>query len=440
MAKRNRAETKARATGVRALAIGAALLLAGGGVRADPDGVGAKIDEKAAQETRLRGVEDTMRASDEQRRRIEADVETFRADRARLNAALIDTTAKVQEAERQIAAADDRLASLNASADALNRSFENRRAVIADVLAVLQRMGRNPPPAILVRPRDMAEAIRAAMVLGSTVGELKSETEALRKDLEQLASVRASIAKQRDDLARRSANLELDKTRLSALVDARQQSLSAAEQALAAERERDAQLAEQASNLKELIARMESEFGAANSTDQAMAADVAAKAAAARGAEPARLKPGTAFADAKGLISLPVAGAILKTFGSADAFGGAEQGVSIASPAGATVSSPVDGSVLFSGPYRSYGQLLIIDAGGGYYMALAGMDRISVAVGQFVLAGEPVATMGDGTARTAAAVAIGATQPVLYIELRKDGAAIDPGPWWAKSDIEKARG
>ena len=426
--------------GVRALAIGAALLLSGGGVRADSDGVGAKIDEKAAQETRLRGVEDTMRASEEQRRRIEADIETFRADRARLNAALIDTTAKVQEAERQIAAADDRLASLNASADALGRSFDNRRAVIADVLAVLQRMGRNPPPAILVRPQDMAEAIRAAMVLGSTVGELKSETEALRKDLEQLAGLRASIAKQRDDLARRSADLALDKTRLSALVDARQQSLSAAEQALAAERERDAQLAEQASNLKELIARMESEIGAANSADQAMAADVAAKAAAARGAEPARLKPAIAFADAKGLVSLPVAGAILKTFGSADAFGGAEQGVSIVSPAGATVSSPVDGSVLFSGPYRSYGQLLIIDAGGGYYMALAGMDRISVTVGQFVLAGEPVATMGDGTARTAAAVAIGATEPVLYIELRKDGTAIDPGPWWAKSDIEKARG
>jgi septal ring factor EnvC (AmiA/AmiB activator) len=426
--------------GMRALAIGAALLLASGGVRADPDGVDAKISEKAAQETRLRGVEDTMRASEEQRRRIEADIETFRADRARLNAALIDTTAKVQEAERQIAAADDRLASLNASADALNRSFENRRAVVADVLAVLQRMGRDPPPAILVRPQDMAEAIRAAMALSSTVGELKSETEALRKDLEQMASLRASIAKQRDELARRSAGLALDKTRLSALVDARQQSLSAAEQALAAERERDAKLAEQESNLKDLIARMESEIGAANAADQAMAADVAAKAAATRGADPARLKPAIAFADAKGLISLPVAGAILKTFGSADAFGGAEPGVSIAAPAGATVSSPVDGSVLFSGPYRSYGQLLIIDAGGGYYIALAGMDRISVAVGQFALAGEPVATMGDGTARTAAAVAIGAAQPILYIELRKDGAAIDPGPWWAKSDIEKAGG
>jgi murein hydrolase activator len=112
----------------------------------------------------------------------------------------------------------------------------------------------------------------------------------------------------------------------------------------------------------------------------------------------------------------------------------------MATPAAATVASPVDGWVAFSGPYRTYGQLLIINAGGGYYMVLAGMDRINVGVGQFVLAGEPIAIMGDGSARTAAAAAIGAAQPILYIELRKDGAAIDPGPWWAKTDIEKARG
>jgi murein hydrolase activator len=424
----------------RALAVCAAMLLTVGPVRADPGSAGANADDQAAQETKLRGVEDTMRASDEQRRRIEADIEAFRADRARLSAALIDTTAKVQDAERQIAAANDRLAGLTASADALSRSLENRRGVIADVLAVLQRMGSNPPPAILVRPRDMAEAIRAATLLGSTVGELKSETEALRKDLEALADLRASIGKERDELAQRSADLALDKTRLTALVEARQQSVSAAEQALAAQRERDAQLAGQAATLKDLIAHAEAEIGAAKSADQAIAADIVAKAAAARGADPARLKPAVAFADAKGSISLPVAGAILRAFGAADPYGGLEKGVSIATPAGATVSSPVDGSVTFSGPYRSYGQLLIINAGGGYTMVLAGMDRINVSAGQFVLAGEPVAIMGDGSTRTAAAAAIGATQPVLYIELRKDGLAIDPGPWWAKSDIEKARG
>jgi septal ring factor EnvC (AmiA/AmiB activator) len=425
---------------LRALTLGVAFFPPGGGVRADPDSVASKVDEKAAQELKLRGVEDTLRASDEQRRRIEADIETLRADRARLSAALIDTTAKVQDAERQVAAANERLASLNANAEALSRSLDNRRAVIVDILAAVQRMGRDPPPAIFVRPRDMAEAIRAAMALSSTIGELKSETEALRRDLDELASLRASIAKGRDDLAQRSASLALDKFRLAALVEARQQSLSDAEQALAAQRERAAELADQASSLKDLIARLDAEIGAEKSADQALVADIAAKAAAARGTDPARLRPAIAFADAKGLVPLPVAGVILKTFGASDPFGGAEQGVSIAAPPGATVASPADGAVAYSGPYRSYGQLLIINAGGGYTIVLAGMDRTNVSVGQFVLAGEPVATMGDGSARTAAAAAIGATQPVLYIQLRKDGAAIDPGPWWAKSDIEKARG
>ena len=396
----------------------------------------APTDDASAPQDRLRGVEDTIRASDDQRRKIETDIESLRADKARLSAALIDTTAQVQDGEKQIAAANERLDGLNANADALTRSLDNRRSVIADVLAVLQRMGRNPPPAILVRPQDMAEAIRAATLLGSTVEALKSETDALRADLAQLADLKASIAKQRDDLAQRQTALAVEKTRLAALIDARQQSLSEAEQALAAQRQRAAQLAGQAANLKDLIAKMES----AGAADRANAADIAAKAAALRNADPARLKPAVAFADAKGSLVLPVAGSVLRSFGDPDGFGGVEKGLSVGAPPGSTVASPVDGSIVFAGPYRSYGQLLIINAGQGYYFVLAGMDRISVAVGQFVLAGEAVATMGDGAARTAAAAAIGATQPVLYIELRKDETAVDSGPWWTKSDIEKARG
>jgi septal ring factor EnvC (AmiA/AmiB activator) len=96
--------------------------------------------------------------------------------------------------------------------------------------------------------------------------------------------------------------------------------------------------------------------------------------------------------------------------------------------------------VVFSGRYRTYGQLLIINVGGGYYVLLAGMDRINVSAGEFVLTGEPVGAMGHGSTRMATAALVGAAEPVLYIELRKDGTAIDPGPWWAKSEIEKARG
>ncbi len=149
---------------------------------ADPDVAPAlppPEQQKADKEVELRGVEDTMRASDEQRRAIDSEIESIRADRARLSEALIETTAKVQDAERGVAAADDRLTSLNAKADSLSQSLESRRAAIVEVLAALQRMGANPPPAILIRPGDMAEAVRAAMVLSSLVPDLKAQAEAL---------------------------------------------------------------------------------------------------------------------------------------------------------------------------------------------------------------------------------------------------------------------
>lgn len=418
----------------------AAAVSVGAPARGEPPTPVSKTDERELRETQLRGVEDTLKASEEQRRQIEADVEAIRLDRARLNSALIETTAKVQDAESQRATATARFAALNTSADSLSASLESRRAVIADVLAALQRMGRNPPPAILVRPGDMVEAVRAAMMLGATVTELEEEAASLARDLDKLTALRAEIGRQRDDLARSAEALALDKTRLTDLIAARQQSLSVAESALVAERKRAAELGGQAANLKDLIAGVDREIGAETAADRATAADVASRAAAVRGGDPARLTPAIAFADAKGQLSLPVAGAVLKTFGAPNSYGGVEKGVSIATPPAATVSSPIDGWVVYSGPYRSYGQLLILNAGGSYYMVLAGMDRIDVSVGQFVLAGEPVAVMGDGSARTAAAAAIGAAQPVLYIEVRKNETAIDPGPWWSKSNLEKARG
>jgi septal ring factor EnvC (AmiA/AmiB activator) len=429
-------------------AVSVASLSAAWATFADPAPPPAAADQQRAdKELELRGVEDTQRESEEQRRAIETEIDSVRADRARLSAALIETTAKVQDAERGAAAATDKLARLHATADELSRSLERRRAVIADVLAALQRMGSNPPPAILVKPDDMSEAVRAATVLGSVIPELKSEIEAARQDLDALAKTRESIARERDELTERGRALAVDKMRLAALIDARQQSLASARDALGSQHERAAELAIRATSLKDLIARLDSESAArkaaaeaAHAADAATAAEIEARAQGARAADMGRLKPEIAFANAKGQVPLPAAGAILKTFGSPDDLGGIERGVSLATPAGATVSAPVDGGVLFAGVYRSYGQLLIIDAGGGYYVLLAGMDRINVQSGEFVLAGEPVGVMGDGSARMATAAAVGAARPVLYIELRKDGTAIDPGPWWAKSDIEKARG
>ena len=142
------------------------------------------IDER---QTELRGLQDTLDASDAQRRKIEAEIETLRNDRARLNAALIDTTARVSAAEAKISDAEKRLDTLLGSEEATRHSLESRRNVIAEVLASLQRMGVSPPPAFLVAPEDMLQAIRTSMLLGAVLPEMRAETEALAADLSELS-------------------------------------------------------------------------------------------------------------------------------------------------------------------------------------------------------------------------------------------------------------
>ena len=140
------------------------------------------------------------------------------------------------------------------------------------------------------------------------------------------------------------------------------------------------------------------------------------------------------------MLPLPVNGVRIREFGASDGLGGTEKGLSIATRAGAQITAPCDGWVVYSGTFRNYGQLLILNAGGGYHVLLAGMERISVDLGQFVRDGR--ARCGDGwrgpVSRGPGDAA--ASQPVLYVEFRKDGIPVDPGPWWAASEGEKVRG
>jgi septal ring factor EnvC (AmiA/AmiB activator) len=267
---------------------------------------------------------------------------------------------------------------------------------------------------------------------------MKTEVDTLLADLAELVRLRSEIAAERDGLGRDLAALSQERTRMTVLVQERQRKQSETEKALDAERARSVQLARAADNLKDLIARIEQEIASAARAAAAARGTPDSKGSLAALNDPGRLSPAIAFASAKKTLPLPLNGIKIREFGMPDGLGGTEKGLSIASRAGAQVTAPCDGWVVYAGPFRSYGQLLILNAGGGYHVLLAGMERISVDLGQFVLTGEPVAVMGGGP-QSAAAVATGSSQPVLYIEFRKDGAPVDPSPWWA-SDSEKVRG
>jgi septal ring factor EnvC (AmiA/AmiB activator) len=275
------------------------------------------------------------------------------------------------------------------------------------------------------------------MVLGAVLPEMRDQVADLAKDLSGLLAVRKEIDEERDTLKKQLASLGDERTRMSALIDERQKQEAERETALAAERTRAADLAKQAGTLKDLIAKLEQGLDPATRAAREAARGEPRPLSALQ--DPGRMAPAVAFASLRGRVPVPVNGVKLKVFGDSDGTGGTEKGVSIASRAGAQVTAPADGWVVYAGPFRSYGQLLILNVGGGYHVLLAGMDRISVDLGQFVLTGEPVAVMGNGS-QVAAILATGSSQPVLYVELRKDGTPVDPGPWWASGEGEKVRG
>ena len=388
--------------------------------------------------------EELKTARDEQRKSAEAEavlrreIEQIGADRTKLNQDLIDTAARLRGVETKVASTQERLKPLDENETSIRKSLDGRRAVIGEVLAALQRMGRQPPPALIASPEDALQSVRTAIVLGAVLPEMRREVESLANDLSELLAVRKKIDAEREQLKAEVAALDGERARMAALVEQRQKQLSEREKVLEAERSRAGALAQQVDNLKDLIAKLEQGLNpATRELREAGRSDGRPALSAFR--DPGRLAPAVAFASLRGRVPIPVNGVKLKEFGAPDANGGSEKGISIATRAGAQVTAPADSWVVYAGPFRSYGQLLILNVGGGYHVLLAGMDRISVDLGQFVLAGEPVAVMGNGS-HIAAILATGSSQPVLYVEFRKDGVPVDPGPWWAAGEGEKVRG
>ncbi len=420
------------------ISLAAAVLAQERPVRFAQNGNVEKLDALKQHEEELKGARDRQRQSAEAEAGLKREIEQIGADRRKLNQDLIDTAGRLRGVESKIAATQERLKPLDDNERSIRKSLDGRRAVIGEVLAALQRIGRRPPPALITNPEDALQSVRTAMVLGAVLPEMRHEVEALASDLSELLAVRKKIGAEREQLKAEVASLDGERARMTALVDERQKQIADREKALEAERTRAGNLALEVDNLKDLIAKLEQGLDtAARESREAARSDSRPALSAFR--DPGRLAPAVAFASLRGQVPIPVNGVKLKEFGSPDGNGGAEKGLSIATRAGAQVTAPADGWVVYAGSFRSYGQLLILNVGGGYHVLLAGMDRISVDLGQFVLTGEPVAVMGNGS-HIAAILATGSSQPVLYVEFRKDGVPVDPGPWWAAGEGEKVRG
>jgi septal ring factor EnvC (AmiA/AmiB activator) len=371
---------------------------------------------------------------------------------AGIRSALVASAARRKDLERQVLGNEARLKELEGKEKATKASLKSRRGVLAEVLAALQRMGRNPPPALLVTPDDALSSVRSAILLGAVVPGIRGETEKLAADLKSLMDLKVAIASEKERYVATMASALEEEGRMTKLVAANDQLSKKNREELQSESKRAAELAARATSLEGLISSMEREIASAReAAAAAKAEDLKRKNLTADEIETARLEaetglpdknriaPAYAFSTLTAKLDLPVAGNVLRFFGDDDGTGHPAQGLTVAAGPGLVVTAPADGWVMFAGPFRSYGQMVIMNTGENYHIVLSGMDMVTARQGQFVVAGEPIGQMGAKRIASAAGLNLETDRPTLYIEFRKDGKPVDSRSWWSAKDLGKAR-
>ncbi|MBL8907050.1 MAG: peptidoglycan DD-metalloendopeptidase family protein [Rhizobiales bacterium] len=390
------------------------------------------LAQDADQSEEIGAIQRQIENSEARQSEIASEIEAIGREAESLSDRLVTIANGIQVRERAIISAEQRIAELNAEEGRISVDLAAKEDVLSELLAGLQRLERNPPPALVVEPGDILGALRGAMLLGTVVPELRQEATALADQLERLRSIRNATEIERQNIRDNLARLTAAQRELSTLQSRKKALMEAAGQRLDAEKSRAESLAAKARTLQQLAQSL-----AAERERQAQEAEAIEKK---RLQEAALLKPRTPFGDNRGRLDYPSQGQILRKFGDEDGFGGKTKGIYIATREGAQVVTPADAHVEFAGPFRSYGELLILDAGDGYHLLLAGLGKVSIGTGEFVRAGEPVGLMGAAAAPgTLMGDRVQESRPVLYIEFRKGGETVDSSPWWI-GGLAQARG
>ncbi len=272
-----------------------------------------------------------------------------------------------------IAATGERLARLNSQETELSVEQSHNMTQLARLLTVLEELKRHPPPALLVSPRDAKDAVRAAILVKAMTPELQGRA--------------LGYAHEAGEMMRQRR-----------------------------------------------LAAVESEALFTNESARADATPPPEAAPLLRGPLTPRLSGQEAAITPPQTLSIPTPGPIVRRFGQALSSGGRSNGVTFAAAGGARVASPGPGYVQYVGPVKGWGVILILRLAGGYHLVLAGLDRTNVSVGQSVAAGEAVGFMPEGRQPDKGASGRDTKAPQeLYLEVREQGAPVDPGRWLNKA-------
>lgn len=286
----------------------------------------------------------------------------------------------------------------------LRAEFERKRDNIAQLLGILARIEAEPAPLLMIHPTGPLGAVRSGMILADVTPALQKQAEALGGKLAELSSLRQLQAAAGKTLTDGLAAAQSARSELS--------------QAISDRTELPRKFTQDPEVLRGLLQSADTLDG--------FAAGLALDADADNG-----------FVAAKGSLDFPALGTLLLKPYEIDARGTAKPGLSIATRPAALVTSPWAATIRYRGPLLDYGNVIVLEPGGGYLMIIAGLQDVFGELGEVVAKGAALGLMG-GTQRSAADLLApdkegGGVQETetLYIEVRKGAAPADPMEWFS---------
>jgi len=298
-----------------------------------------------------------------------------------------------------------RQASIREAAIALQ--FEAKRDRVAQLVGVLSRIEADPGPLLLLHPDGPLGTVRSGMMLADVTPALQAEAEALRTDLEEMRDLKGLQTAAGETLGEGLRVAQEARTVLS--------------QAISDRTDLPKRFTEDPEVLRGLL-------------ESADTLDAFAGGLSLNEAENGGMQD---FASAKGTLPLPVLGTVLRRAGEADAAGVRRPGLLLATRPRALVTAPWAATIRYRGPLLDYGNVMILEPGGGYLLILAGLETVYGEVGEVVASGAPLGLMGGGEPGvTEFLVSVqdggGARDTeTLYMELRQGTEPVDPAEWFA---------
>ena len=391
--------------------------------------VGAVICRAEVSRSDLEQVEKQVQIQAQKQKQLEREAEKASKELQRVNQEMIKAARMIQNNEASISEMEEQLKELEKDYQETEQKLLGHDQNMVKMISALQSLALKPTEALFVQPLQPVDIVRSAMLLRETVPYLEAEADIIKQELEVLNNKKAIIRRQVERIVGQQRKLEREQSQMKVLAEAKTKYRAKVSQQSLETKKSIQKLASQAQDLKDLLAKLEKEK---EEKRRQMAEEAKKKILSSQKSEQVTTadlikfdpqiinETGANFIKAKGKLPSPVRGQIITRYGQETSKGVSSKGITIKTRNMAQVIAPFDGSVLFAGPFRGYGNLIIIEHGKGYTSLLAGMESIDCEAGQMLLAGEPVGLMPSGDAAR------------LYMEIRKDNHPINPESWLVK--------